>query len=386
MVPKLNIIFNLFLHRNKYVCNCLLVIIHLFFSMLLYAQTFESVKITGVVLGNETNNTLFSATSPTIASLTYIKAQRINGPQDGFFTKSGDNIRYTSLSREKGIPENLSRIRFTFLMSDKRTPIPVNDFRVIINDIDGPNNEALATKCSRNLKHIATAEVSNLIIDSSPPDLNIIGSVEENEGPTSRVLFEFSKVSEIEFDNYANEGYLKDFDFSYSSYKIAKSRLVECDTKKEDLRVDLAQLEKERFLRDTLNFKLANGSVLLNIEPIYFRNDDYVIRDEAINKLKKVLEILAKYPKIKLELESHTDSKLDDTYNLQLSENRANSTKKWIISKGINPDRITAKGYGETKLVNGCLNNVKCSEKEHQLNRRTEFIVINIEELLNIPE
>ena len=125
---------------------------------------------------------------------------------------------------------------------------------------------------------------------------------------------------------------------------------------------------------------------MLNIEPVYFRNDDAVIRDEAVNKLNKVVQLLTNYPKMKLSLESHTHSKLSDAYNLELSKKRANPTKMWIVSKGIDPDRITAKGYGETKLVNGCLNNVKCSEKEHLLNRRTEFVVTNINELLNVPK
>ena len=374
------------LFKKKTCCNSIVVILHLLFSIICYTQTFESVKITGVALGNSTNSTLFMASSQTIATLAYVKAQRISGPQDGFFTQSGNNIRYTSLSKQHGIPNNLSRIRFTFLEADKKTPIPMNDFRVIINDIDGPNNEALATKCNKDLKHIAIAYFSNLVVDNSPTDLNIVGSVDENEGPTSRVLFEFSEVYEIEFDNYANYGYLKDFDFSYSTYKISKPKFVECSNKNEQLTSYLLQKEKELFLKDTVNFKLVNEAILLNIEPVYFRNDDAVIRDEAVNKLNKVVQLLTKYPKMKLSLESHTDSKLSDAYNLELSKKRANATKMWILSKGISADRITAAGFGETKLVNGCLNNVKCSEKEHLLNRRTEFVVTNINELLNVPK
>ena len=61
---------------------------------------------------------------------------------------------------------------------------------------------------------------------------------------------------------------------------------------------------------------------------------------------------------------------------MTLSDNRAKSSAAYIISNGIATERITGKGYGESKLVNRCLNNVKCTEKEHQQNRRTEFQVI----------
>lgn len=367
---------------NKTIISYVMVIMHSFFSMVFYAQTFESVKITGVVSGNSTNNTLFIASSPTIASLAYIRAQRIDGPQDGIFTRSSDNIRYTSTSKESGIPNNLSRIRFTFLKSDKKTPIPLHDFRVIINDIDGPNNEALATKCSKNLKHLATATRTNLVIDNYPPDLNIIGSVEENDGPTSRVLFEFSKVAEIEFDNYANYGYLKDFDFNYSAYRISNPSIVKCMSD-EEAAIAKSAKETQRItalLPNTKEFIVKDQKVLINLNTIYFDFDKFNIRKDAEVELEKVVTLLNKYPKIKIALGSHTDSMADDRYNYELSENRANSTKQWIVAKGIEESRLSAKGYGEKQLVNKCANNISCSDEEHQLNRRTEFVIINPED------
>lgn len=66
-----------------------------------------------------------------------------------------------------------------------------------------------------------------------------------------------------------------------------------------------------------------------------------------------------------------------DAYNLSLSDKRAKSTVAYIISQGIDPSRISGKGYGETQLVNECSNGVNCSEEAHQLNRRSEFIVVS---------
>ena len=85
------------------------------------------------------------------------------------------------------------------------------------------------------------------------------------------------------------------------------------------------------------------------------------------------------YPGMVIRLESHTDSRANDQYNMVLSNNRAKSTYEYIVSKGIDASRITKyEGFGETQLVNKCSNGVKCSEADHQLNRRTEFIIIKM--------
>lgn len=73
---------------------------------------------------------------------------------------------------------------------------------------------------------------------------------------------------------------------------------------------------------------------------------------------------LNEYPQLKIHIESHTDSRGGDDYNLQLSERRAQSTLQWLINKGIDKDRLIAKGYGESQLINRCSNNVKCTEEE----------------------
>ena len=86
-----------------------------------------------------------------------------------------------------------------------------------------------------------------------------------------------------------------------------------------------------------------------------------------------------KYPKLIVESGSHTDSRGPDNYNDVLSGKRAVSTVDYIISKGIDPSRISGKGYGETQLTNKCSNGIKCSDEEHQLNRRTEFVIVNPE-------
>ncbi len=115
-----------------------------------------------------------------------------------------------------------------------------------------------------------------------------------------------------------------------------------------------------------------------SIAPIYYNLDKSDIRSDASPELDKIAQILFDNPNIKIELGSHTDSRATTEYNQKLSQRRAESAVNYIISKGISPNRIVAKGYGESQLVNQCADGVPCSEEEHQANRRTEFKVLEV--------
>ena len=121
---------------------------------------------------------------------------------------------------------------------------------------------------------------------------------------------------------------------------------------------------------------------ILDIPIIYFDFDKHNIRYDAEIELQKVLAVLNKYPTMNIDIRSHTDCRATMAYNERLSENRAQSTRQYLIDKGIAADRLTAKGYGESQLVNDCgcepTNESSCSEEEHQLNRRSEFIITSI--------
>ena len=112
-----------------------------------------------------------------------------------------------------------------------------------------------------------------------------------------------------------------------------------------------------------------------NIKMIYFDLDKSNIRQEAAFDLEKILDVLNQNPTMKLDIRSHTDSRQTFKYNEALSDRRAKSTINWLIKNGVNADRLTGKGYGETQLVNKCSDDVECTEEEHQLNRRSEFII-----------
>ena len=123
--------------------------------------------------------------------------------------------------------------------------------------------------------------------------------------------------------------------------------------------------------------KLAN----IDLNTIYFNFNSHDIRDDAAIQLDKIVDLMQNdYPEMVIRIESHTDSRGALTYNDKLSIDRANSTYEYLISKGINPSRITEhQGFGERRLTNGCEDGQKCEEEEHQLNRRTQFIVVKME-------
>ncbi len=131
-----------------------------------------------------------------------------------------------------------------------------------------------------------------------------------------------------------------------------------------------------------VKLKLEMEQIIVNkpivLENIYYDLDKFDIRSDAAVGLDKLVAIMNDNPEISIELSSHTDSRADDKYNMTLSQKRAESAVNYIISKGVAKERITAKGYGETMLVNKCSNKVTCSEEEHQANRRTEFKVTSM--------
>lgn len=130
--------------------------------------------------------------------------------------------------------------------------------------------------------------------------------------------------------------------------------------------------------KDLVLEKLAKKKIIA-IENIYYDFDKWDIKSESEIELNHVVKILKGNP-ISIELGSHTDCRASDKYNAVLSQKRAQSAVDYIISQGIDSSRITAKGYGESQLINECSDGVSCTEEQHQMNRRTEFKIIEVKE------
>ncbi|MGS2726355.1 OmpA family protein [Psychroserpens sp. BH13MA-6] len=151
---------------------------------------------------------------------------------------------------------------------------------------------------------------------------------------------------------------------------------------KEDFKEDQKQVktnnENENVTEADLFLEpLINDSQIV-INPIFFDFDKWNIRTDAQYELENIVDVMRAHPNMVIKIESHTDSRGRDAYNMKLSDRRAKSTRDYIISRGIAAERIeSAIGFGETQLLNKCSNGVKCTEEEHQLNRRSYFYILN---------
>lgn len=211
----------------------------------------------------------------------------------------------------------------------------------------------------------------------NPPTFSVEGIVSDKKtgkalANTPVVLLKNNKSDKIRLVTDANGKYQTALEAGNEYMILASregyfSRSEEIDTKRE-------KYSKVFVVNFALNEMIIQKPIVL--ENIYYDLDKWEIRSDAALELDKLVKILNDNPGIKIEMSSHTDSRAGDQYNLVLSDKRAQSTVNYLISRGIDANRLTWKGYGESKLVNKCSNGVTCSEEEHQQNRRTEFKVL----------
>lgn len=138
------------------------------------------------------------------------------------------------------------------------------------------------------------------------------------------------------------------------------------------------QLRKGAPIINSVKTKVGDDlAKILQLNPIYFDFDKDFIRPDAEIELQKVIAVMNEYPKIEIDVRSHTDSRAPFAYNIDLSTRRNKNTIKYIVQKGgITRNRLTGRGYGEIELTNECADGIDCSEEQHQLNRRSEFIIL----------
>ena len=164
--------------------------------------------------------------------------------------------------------------------------------------------------------------------------------------------------------------------------------------------IELPPVQGLRYIAEKPGYYLENGSLEIQnipdqntveirlrelkkdavfvLENIYYAFDKSEILPESTDELNNLYQVLIANPEINIELAAHTDSRGNDQYNLNLSNKRAKAVADFLVNAGIDSQRITSKGMGETKLVNHCKNGVSCTDEEHQVNRRTEVKILKI--------
>lgn len=259
----------------------------------------------------------------------------VNGNQDdfAFILDNETKIGYFSSNREGGMGED-DIYEFT-----ENEPLVLDCIQEVTGTVrDRISNEVLAGATVMIIDE-ENKEVSSTLTDSQG---NYVLSLDCSKGNFVRA----SRDGYVPAEEYLNKSY-------------GKPRIVDF------------YLE-----RDVVTGGFGDDlAKLLQLSTIYFDLNKYNIRPDAEIEIQKVIVAMEKYPSLKIKVNSHTDSRGNDAYNLWLSQKRAESTVNYMISKGIAADRLQGEGFGEKRLVNNCSNGVRCSSDEHQLNRRSEFII-----------
>jgi outer membrane protein OmpA-like peptidoglycan-associated protein len=160
----------------------------------------------------------------------------------------------------------------------------------------------------------------------------------------------------------------------------ARIALKEAAVKAKAAEIVAREVKKKQKVQEILNqekdvIKDAKDRLVIKTDPIYFDYNLWYIRKESKVILGRVVALMQKYPAMVIEIGSHTDSRGNDQFNEELSQKRASSTREFIIQSGIDAKRVRAKGYGESIPIVKCKTDDACSEEEHELNRRSEFVI-----------
>ncbi|MFN4763662.1 OmpA family protein [Gillisia sp. Q332] len=280
------------------------------------------------------------------------------GGLDIFFTKLDANGMPTEIS-VMGEPVNSKEDDFGFIIDKERDLAFLSSNRS--NGIDNIYDDIYRAIPSCEI--ILSGLVSDVDTKEILPGTQVLLFDENNEEVQT---FRSDKNALYTFDVDCNKNY------SVRAIKDGYTSLERLITTPEDsANIDFPlELKREGCSPNDLG-------CLLTLQPIYFDFDQSNIRPDAEIELAKIYAALKEYPELNINIESHTDSRGGDDYNLSLSQRRAQSTMQWLLDKGIQASRLSAEGYGETQLVNSCSNSVYCSNEEHELNRRSMFIVTN---------
>jgi outer membrane protein OmpA-like peptidoglycan-associated protein len=250
---------------------------------------------------------------------------------------------------------------------------------VICNGIK--NGVAATTGTLKKQQFASTSNEVTVTLLHDDPRFTLIGNATTQNGsdPIENVIANISnltsKANSVAITNEKGEFYEqleKNCNFKIvGQAKDKLSAVKEVTTRNLDRCKDL-------YVRLEMPMEKVEVGKTVVLKNIYYDINKFSIRPDAAKELDILVGFLSTNIGVKIEIASHTDSRSQDIYNLKLSQKRADEVVAYLVAKGIDQSRLVAKGYGETKLVNNCTNDTKCSEEEHQMNRRTEFKILDM--------
>ena len=318
------------------------------------------------VVKDEGNRSVLKHADVTIKNLTTGDSLSVRTDSTGTFTAPLlTGCKYTFVPTREGFKPTASPVKLDTDGATVSTTYEVELFMVPDKPADSPGERIFAVRvwdCETG-KPVAGLEMT-VVETSSQTEVRHI--TDSNGKIYIRAQFTQSPVpAEFTVFNKAME-----MDGTGRAYRPKKETLL-FDTK-----ADEADLTLSKGI--CLTAMKENDAVVL--EDIYYDYNKATLRPVSIVQLDKAYRFLVKNPNARIQLSSHTDSRGSAEYNLSLSDRRAKSCVDFLIrERGISPDRLEWKGYGESRLLNNCKDGVKCSEEAHQLNRRTEVRVLKID-------
>ena len=284
--------------------------------------------------------------------------------QQGYFAsnrkggKGGDDI-YEISEIQPLVVENCMQY-ISGIITDVTTKLPLEKAKVSLQDANKKEIESAFTSADGRFSFSVACEKS----------YTVYASKEEytNDSKFLKLYKDRKKVNDASMALKSLK-VVKEEELAIEQQK-KKQQLADAETKKKEKIAAIVAAEKD-IVKD-------KERLLIKTDPIYFDYDLWYIRKESKPILNRVIELMKKYPEMVVEIGSHTDNRGNDKYNLDLSTQRANSTREYFLSQGIDKKRIFARGYGETVQIVKCQPSESCTEEQHELNRRSEFVIKNL--------
>lgn len=284
--------------------------------------------------------------------------------QHGYFAsnrkggKGGDDI-YEISEIQPLVVENCMQY-ISGIITDVTTKLPLEKAKVSLQDANKKEIESAFTTADGRFSFSVACEKS----------YTVYASKEEytNDSKFLKLYKDRKKVNDASMALKSIK-VVKEEELAIEQQK-KKQQLADAETKKKEKIAAIVAAEKD-IVKD-------KERLLIKTDPIYFDYDLWYIRKESKPILNRVIELMKKYPEMVVEIGSHTDNRGNDKYNLDLSTQRANSTREYFLSQGIDKKRIFARGYGETVQIVKCQPSESCTEEQHELNRRSEFVIKNL--------
>ncbi|MFD1603159.1 OmpA family protein [Flavobacterium artemisiae] len=313
--------------------------------------------------------------------------------KEGFFAsnreggKGGDDI-YQFKEIKDLVVEDCKQL-IEGIISDAVTKLPLENATVILQDSDKKTLFTTTTEedgkfsfrvlCEASYKISAfkenyTNESKSFTLDKTRDKINdgslALKSLEAIKLEEKEIAEKKRKQELILEEENKKKEALVAIELKQKEKQAKEAAVVAAEIKKKEKVKEILEREKD-VVRD-------KDRLIIKTDPIYFDYNMWYIRKESKVVLGRVVDLMKKYPEMEIEIGSHTDSRGNAKFNEDLSQKRANSTREFIIQSGINAKRVTAKGYGESIPIVKCKTDDACSEEEHELNRRSEFVIKNL--------